>query len=293
MPRVDRAPRPDLLLAAVLAGLAPAALAQDEDADVEAPGANQGRVSLEVGSELSSAYFWRGYVLENSGLVTQPYVELSFALADGGDGGPWVDFSIGNWNSFHSEQTDATDDTSVPSWYEADFYGGLALGWDWGELGLEYLYQTYPNSDFNDVGEIVVTSTFYMPEAIGAWTGDLSLELGVEVDNSNIGDDEAIFLGVALGPEFELFGGAATLSIPVELGFSVDDFYLDENGDDDAFGYGAIGIELEVPLTDGDYGAWTLTGGVSMAFLGDALEEAHPDGDDDELWGFVGISMSY
>ena len=266
------------------------AIADDGDDPTEP--VNQGRLSFSLGADITSAYFFRGYLQEDSGFIFQPWAELGVTLADGSDDSPGVSLTFGNWNSFHSEETGATGD-NVDSWYESDLYGGITLNWDAFSLGASYTIYTYPNSDLNTVHEIAVIGGYSPPE--DAWCrdvfGDISLGVHFEVDNSNVGMDEAIYLELGFGPSFDVFD-ESTLSIPVTLGFSLDDYYVDPGGDDDFFGYGSIGADMAIPLCSGEYGDWAMNVGANLLFLGSAAEAAN-GGDDVELLGYVGVSVSY
>ena len=122
--------------------------------------------------------------------------------------------------------------------------------------------------------------------------GDISLGLYFEVDNSNVNTDEAIYMELGFGPSFDIFDAKATLSIPVVLGFSLDDYYIDGGGDDDFLGYASIGADVAIPLGSGPYGDWTLNAGVNLLFLGTAAEAAN-GGDDVEVYAYSGLSFSY
>jgi len=254
---------------------------------------NQGDLSFSLGAEITSAYFFRGYVQEDQGFIFQPWAELGVTLVEGVDNSPGVSLAFGNWNSFHSEKTGATE-PNVRSWYESDFYGGITLNWDAFSLGVSHTVYTYPNSDFNTVQEIGVTAGFSLPEDSMCHTvlGDISLGLHFEVDNSNVNTDEAIYMELGFGPSFDIFDEKATLSIPVTLGFSLDDYYIDDSGDDDFFGYASVGADVAIPLGSGAYGEWTLNVGGNLLFLGSAAETAN-GGDDVEVYGYVGLSFSY
>ncbi len=259
----------------------------------EVPEPNSGRISLDLGVDWTSEYFFRGYLQEDDGLIIQPWIEVGFSLKEAENEDDFsLSASLGIWNSFHSEKTGANG-TANDSWYEADLYGGLALGWKFLEFGVGYTFYTYPNNTaFDTVQELGLTLGIDLPEDDWTrWIGDLSLGIFIETDNSNVGPDEAVYFEFGFGPSFELMGGDATLSIPVTLGFSLDDYYVGAD-DDDTLGWASVGAMIEYPLGSGDFGDWTLTGGVNVLFLGDTAEAVNND-DDTAIVGFVGISMSY
>ena len=267
------------------------AIANDVDNPPEP--VNQGRLAFSLGTDITSQYFFRGYLQEDQGFIFQPWAELGVSIVDRMDNSPGVSLVFGSWSSLHSEKTGATE-PNLRAWYETDIYGGITLEWDGFSLGASYTVYTYPNSSFNTVQEIGVTAGFSLPEdtMFQKVLGDISIGLHFEVDNSNVNTDEAIYLELGFGPSFDIFEGEATLSIPVTLGFSLDDYYLDASGDDDFFGYGSIGADVTIPLGSGDYGEWTMNVGGNVLFLSSAAETAN-GGDDVEAIGYIGLSVSY
>lgn len=274
----------------ILAGTT-GALASTQDAPAEP--VNSGRVSFSLGLDVTTAYFFRGYVQEDSGLIAQPWAEVGFSLVEASDDTPGVSLTLGTWNSLHSQHTGATED-NIQAWYESDVYAGVALDWESFSLGLTYTTYTYPSSDFNTVEELGLSAGFALPdESVAAdILGDISVGLFAEIDNSNVNSEESLYLELGFGPSFDLDEQGATLSVPVTVGFSLDGYYEDSSGDDDFFGYASVSPQVSIPLTSGAYGAWDLTGGASLLVLGNAAEDAN-GGDSVEVLGFVGVSLSY
>ncbi|MEM7229054.1 MAG: hypothetical protein AAF432_09595 [Planctomycetota bacterium] len=275
-----------VMLAVVLsASMVLSARAQDE--------VNSGRISLELGADLTSASYFRGYRDEDSELIVQPYAEVGVAIREGMTflNEPDLDLFFGTWNALHEAQTDATDN-GKDIWYEADFYGGATLSWETVELGVTYTVYTYPNSDTETVHEVALIGTYDVPDDswVDAVFGDISLELALELDNSNVADDEAIFLGISGGPTFDLNEDDWTLSFPFEVGLSLDDYYVDDS--DDTFGYLSLGAVVEFPLHSGPYGDITMRAGVTGLLLGDATEVDNGD-DDLDGFAFIGVSVEY
>lgn len=267
------------------------AIANNADDIVEST--NLRNLSFSLGTDVTTAYFFRGYLQEDQGFIFQPWVELGVTLIEGVDNSPGVSLTFGNWNSFHSKKTGATE-SNVRSWYESDLYGGITLDWDAFSLGASYTVYAYPNSDTDTVQEIGVSAGFSLPDdtIVNTVLGDISFGVYFEVDNSNVAADEAIYAELGFGPSFDIFDEKATLSIPVTLGFSIDDYYDDPSGNDDFFGYASCGADVSIPLGSGSYGDWTLKLGGNLLFLGSAAEAANR-GDDFEVVGYIGMSFSF
>lgn len=277
-----------LILILVVCGITCITSAQEPNSSDLEP--NTGRVSVELGLDITSAYYFRGILQENNGAIVQPWTEIGFAIADGDDQSPSINAHLGTWNSLHSAHTGSTGN-GKDAWYESDLYGGVSFGWDAIELGVSYTIYTYPNSDFNTVQELGITLGIDLPdETLGAWLGDVTLGLHFEVDNSNVGADKATYFQLDLGPSFDIFEGNATLSIPVSLGLSVDDYYV--GTDDETFGFLSIGAAMELPLSSGEFGDITLNTGVTVLVLGDTTEAAN-NGDGSEVLAYAGVSLSF
>ena len=268
---------------------ASAALAQDDAPDAADP--NTGAIRVTGGVDLTTAYFFRGYLQEDQGLIVQPYANLYFDVAEG------VSAYVGTWNSVHEEQTGA-DPGTTGQWYENDVYAGVdfTLGESF-TLGAIYTAYTYPGGAFDTVEEI----GFKL-----AWddTGKTGLNIALkpyaaiyfETDDDNGTEDTYLELGIA--PTVYTFNedsdAPIALSVPVTLGLSIDDYYFDDTGDDELLGYGSIGIAASMPLPMPDkFGDWTLNGSVTLLQLfADGLEAVN-NGDNTEIIAKLGVSFAY
>lgn len=249
-------------------------------------------LSTSLGVDITSAYFFRGYLQEDDGFIAQPWFEVGAVLIEPGEGGDFqLDLAAGTWNSFHSEQTGALGG-SVDSWYENDIYAGLNLTTGQLSFGLLYTIYQYPNSTFNTVHEVGVTAS-YTPENETAVSilGTPSVGVFFEVDNSNVNDDPASFVQLAAGPTHALDeSGDTNISVPVELGLSLSDYY--EGDSDETFGYLSVGVGLDHTVHLERAGGLTFAAGVSLLFLGDTTEAVN-NGDDVEVVASIGVSLAY
>ncbi len=71
-----------------------------------------------------------------------------------------------------------------------------------------------------------------------------------------------------------------SLSFPVLAGLSVEDYYEDAMGSDDAFGFAQGGVAFSTVLNPAlaQGGSWTLSGGVHVLLLGDNLKAINGGG---------------
>ena len=262
-------------------------------ADVE--DINTGGLDLSAGVDVTTAYYFRGIIQENQGVIVQPYAQIGIDIAETDD--VEVAGYVGIWNSFHDEQT-GSDGAGPDIWYEADLYGGVGLGF--GDFGVDFIYTAYtsPNGAFNTVQEVGVAAA-YAGEADFGDNLNFGFEVGggvfFELDNTAFGDDEGIYAEVGITPSFgiEVRDQEVAIGIPVVLGFSIDDYY--EADDDDELGFVSVGVTAGVPLAfiPERYGDWSVSGALTGLFLvGDNLEDAN-SGDEFELIGTVGVSMTY
>jgi hypothetical protein len=252
--------------------------------------------SVDIGATVVSAYWWRGYVYENNGLITQPYIELGFPVSDGGADGPSIEAYVGMWNSLHSEKTDATD-TSVDAWYETDLYAGLVFEFESFDLEFIYTFYIYPNNeDFDDVQEAGIILGWYPDEEcwLGWLLGEPTVGIFGETRRSNVGDgpSEAAYLQIDFGPSVDLIPEKITATFPVQLGLSIDDYYEGENGEDETFGFVSVGVDLEIPLGTTNGIEATLNIGAVGIILGDNAQE-YNETSDTEGYLYANIGFSF
>lgn len=276
------------ILAMAAAGCSLPALSQEGEPIETAPSL----LSTSLGVDITTAYFFRGYRQEDDGFISQPWFEVGAVLIEPGEEGDFqLDLVAGTWNSFHSEQTGALGG-SVDSWYENDVYAGLNLTTGQLSFGLGYTIYQYPNSTFNTVHEVGLTAS-YTPqdETVAAILGSPSVGIYFEVDNSNVNDDPASFVQLAAGPTHALDeSGDTNISVPVELGLSLSDYY--EGDSDETFGYLSVGAGFDHTVHLERAGDLTFTAGVTLLFLGDTTEAVN-NGDDVEVVASIGVSLAY
>lgn len=120
-------------------------------------GTNEGKLSLDVGVDFTTDYYFRGIIQETDDSIIQSYAEVGLSLYEGpaGSGLNSISGTLGIWNSFHGGDSGADGAPSDPKfWYESDLYAGIAVGFaDLFELDFTYTLYTSPNGSFNDVGE--------------------------------------------------------------------------------------------------------------------------------------------
>ena len=265
---------------------------QEEDT-----GPNTGKISVLAGIDLATAYYFRGYNQEDTGIILQPYANLYVKLHEGEE--QTVTAYVGTWNSWHEVGTLA-DPGAPGQWYESDFIAGV----DWGiapfTIGFIYTAYTYPGGAFDTIQELGVKLSWddadfaedKLPFALKPYIG-----VYAETNDENGSEDWYGEIGINPGVYTIDEDGKypVSLSVPITVGFSLKDYYFDDGGDETFLGYGSIGLTAGVPMAfiPEDYGTWTLTGSVQYIHLfAETLDDLNA-GDDWDVIGKVGISVAY
>ena len=266
-------------------------------AEPEAYDPNPGALTLTGGLDWTTAYFFRGYNQEDTGLILQPYATITAALVSNDNF--TLNGYVGTWNSFHDKKTAASGNGNS-SWYESDLFGGLDFVFGKFTIGTVYTFYTYPNGAFHTIQEIGFKvayddTDFMKDKGIGFGLKPYAA-VYFETDDGNGTEDSYLEFGIT--PSFgvgNVAGKPVTIAVPVVLGCSIDDYYLDSSGDNEFFGYGSVGLFASIPLGEtGKFGTWTLTGGVQFIELfADSAEIVNDGGKSNEFLGKVGVSFAY
>ena len=299
-----------MCMCAILAMLVSPVMAQEEGA---ATGPNTGAVSFSMGVDFTTAYFFRGILQQDQGLIYQPYADATFQLSDA------LSVYLGTWNSIHDETGDGVDG----QWYESDFFigAGYAIS-ECLSLDVSYIWLNAPANNgaaglglgiagvnYDEWSQEVNIALAYDDSALWGDSFD-GLQpyvlVGIETSGSSdeggdgFGSDKGTYYEIGIAPSFTVVDSATspiTLTIPVTLGLG-DNYFeaLDDNGNtyDETFGFLDIGLDFGMPLSfvPAQFGSWEAAAGVHFLFLGDSNED-YNDGDDFEIIGTFGISMSY
>lgn len=255
--------------------------------------------SLQLNLDLTNQYFYHGIIQEDSGLIVQPSARLTVNIFERDDFK--IDGVLGVWNSVHSQKTGAASQANsdlTDYWYESDLLAGLMLTKEKFTLTTTYTLLTSPSDAFQTVEELDFILAYDDSELLGKLSLHPYVLLGIETgangsDGADANPGTYLELGVAPGFSFEVGNTPVSLSFPLSVGLSLDDYYQDAAGEDDLFGFAQVGMKASVPLPFGDqYGQWTLNAGVSALFLGEHTAQFN-NGDDTEIIGSVGLQLSF
>lgn len=255
------------------------------------------RVTLLVGADIPSVYFFRGIRQEADPAFTlQPYVDVGFAASDR------VNINVGLWNSVHTGSSGTGCECGASALYETDFYASATFAAGKIKPGVLFTAYTSPNDFFPAVHELAFFATFddsamavpLSPKVTLATEigGDGSADLG-----STPGAHRGTYLEFAVRPSFKLGTTSATLSVPARVGLSVRNYYemFGEAGDttDSTFGFFQVGAVLGVPLPAAGGASWEIHAGVDFYRLGEHVHRQYNAGDKTQPVASVGLSGTF
>lgn len=271
-----------------------------------APGAeekppNTGRVSLSLGADWASAYYFRGIAnVQNGGSNVQPYAEVGFKLLENQGPLSSLVFAPGIWNNFQYGDDGRLVEPSDPRfWFESDLYLKLsATWWDTLTTAVTYTYYTSPNDSFTTYADVGLS--FGLNDS--KWLGDFALNPSLLVAFETKGEalasangQKGIYMGIGLAPGYTFFTDASTpltVSLPLTFGFSLKDYYTVDGGQ--TFGYFSGGplFTAQLKFIPPAYGNWALKAGVQLLVLNTNLEQVNT-GESFVPIGSIGLAMTY
>jgi len=284
----------------------PAAAMAEEGTAAKTP--DGGSVSLSVGVDWTTQYFFRGIVQETKSLIMQPYIQAGWTVFKSTGTLSSVGLSAGVWNSLHTGPTgsDAADGVvsanGPRAWYEADLYAGMSIGLaELVSLGLTYTAYTSPNGIFGVTHELAPSislddSSFFSGMMGGRFGGfQPSVTVAVELKGGAVGD-KGTYVGLGLEPGVSIYEGSAasvSAAIPLTLGLGAGDYYDDGAGNTNAFGYfsAAAKVGLGLGFIPAALGSWELAATGQLLVLGDQMKQLN-SGDGTEFIFTMGLSNS-
>ncbi|MEO8602794.1 MAG: hypothetical protein ABI629_09475 [bacterium] len=266
----------------------------------EAPGPNQGRVSFSFNSDFTTAYVFRGIVLERDGFIWQPSADIALKVYEGDGFLKTASLNFGIWNSVQSEHTDARG-TGPSNLYETDYYPGFTLGWSPGiETSLTYTIYTSPNGAFSTVQQLDLGLAYDDSELLGPFAFSPTATFSFELENTSFGNKKGDYFeltgepGIDLSLPFDPDGNyPITASLPLALGLSMNDYYEDGTHNQ-TFGFFSFGVGLSMPLSfiPKDLGAWSVGTAINVYCLSQTLKQV-AENDNPFPVGTASISMEY
>lgn len=286
---------------ALVCSLAATARAEEEAPAAE-EGPNLGAISLTIDNSFTTAYMFRGIMSVRDGLIYQPSFQVGVNLFEAEEGVVRsVDVGMGVWFSLQTENYNHNPGTD--GFYEADYYPSLSVEWAGGlTTSITFYDYTSPNNAFTqDVHEIAVDLAYDDSELLGAFALNPTATFAFETHATSFGTGKgSVFeLGLEPGAEVTIPCEACdaypiSLTFPFKMGISMDEYYNDNAGEDDTFGYARLGFHFGVPIAciPPRFGAWSVTNGLDVYFLSDALEAYNQNDEVFPVWT-SSITMEY
>ena len=231
-------------------------------------------ITGDLGVTMITQYISRGLVLENQGVIAQPYLDLYFKLYEGTGFINKVTFNLGLWDDINSHVQNQV--TTVRNWYESDYTAGFTVTMAKNfSATLSYFEFDSPSSNFDTARSINLNLAYDDTDLLGAFAIHPHVTILAELNSTGAAglDGHGYYFELGIAPSYTFAKGSTypvTFSVPITVGLGDDRFY---NGDN--FGYVSTGAQLSVPLAfiPSCYGAWTFSGGYTWYYLGDQLQE--------------------
>lgn len=260
-------------------------------------------LSVSGGFDFVDKYFFRGIIVQNQGLMVQPYLDVNVDLGGVQEG---LSMVVGTWHHVSESNTPANIGSSAHQ--EFDWYVGLSMPLaDNVEGSLTYTEYSVPAGGAT-VDEISFGVSLDDSEAFGGMGLSPYLLIAVELNGGAdggfaTGGESGIYLEIGIEPTFELVQSETNpidLAIPIVVGLSLDDYFEttapttpgNATPDDETLGFISVSLVCSTPFhwIPEEYGAWTLSAGVEFLFLGDNNEDMN-GGEDSEINVSIGLSF--
>lgn len=257
---------------------------------------NPGNLTFTGSMDFLNTYMFRGIRQDDTKVIMWPALDLGMSVYSGDGALKAVGLNVGSWNSLHTGEA-GSEGKSGKLWYEGDFYATMGLGFGGGvSLGTTYTAYTSPNNMFSTVKEIAVKlavdDSAYMGKGALKPYGLVAVELDTApgLGQADAGENAGTYVELGVAPGWA--ATAASLTFPVKVGLSLNDYY-ELAGIDNKFGYFSVAGIVTVPIgSTTSFGAWNVHGGVEFQALGDTTKVIN-GGDAQKVIGSFGIGLSY
>ena len=248
-------------------------------------------ITGDLGVNFVSQYISRGLVLENQGVIAQPYADLYFSLYEGTGFINKVSLNLGIWSSLHSREVPGS---TTAAWYEFDWTPGIAVTFAKNfTLTSSYFEFDSPNDSFKTARSANFRLDFNDADYLKAFALHPHVTYLRELEGkAGSGTHQGNYYEVGVAPGLPAYG-PLTVTFPVTAGFGSSRFYQHNQG----VGYISAGANAAVALSfiPASYGTWTFNAGVTYYYLVGALSYAtsvQPNDHND--WVFNGgVGMTF
>ncbi len=269
--------------------------ASDGKKQVVAPEAPvQSWITGDIGDTVTNEYISRGIVLENQGVINQPYLDLFFKVYEGKGFINSVSVQLSFWSSIHTKSRFAAPGSTTRNWYEFDWDPGITMTFlkNW-TYTVQYFEFDSPSDSFQPARSINQTLALNDSDMMGAYSA-FALHPHVTVlaeipgdGRAGTGNHEGWYLEQGIAPSYTLMPKSdypLTLTLPITGGEGTKEFYSLQAPAPKAaqrgtnFGFVSAGVTLSVPLAfvPKQIGSWTASAGYTFYYIGQTVAELSP-----------------
>ena len=248
-------------------------------------------ITGDLGVTLVSEYLSRGLVLENQGVIAQPYLDLYFKLYEGTGFINKVVFNLGLWSSIHSHVQPIGSTDTTRNWYEFDYTPGVSVTFAKNfTFTASYFEFDSPASAFDTARSLNFNLAYDDTDLLGKFALHPHVTYLRELDAPGFAglQPNGNYYELGLAPGFT--AGPVTITIPLTVGLGSQGFYQS-----DTFGYASGGVQLSIPISfiPDCYGKWTFSGGYTYYRLGTDVADATATGHRNQnvFQGAIGLTF--
>lgn len=172
-----------------------------------------------------------------------------------------------------------------------------------GDLSADFKYTWYNASPFAEFAPIQEVGVKLAYDVLGAWRDpERSYNFGLKpygaiyYETLNSATQEGTYAETGLEPFVQccLCGRKVGISLPVFVGLSVDNYFVNAAGQNEPFGYVSGGMAVSMPIFPAaKFGSWFCTVSAQYMYLSAESLRIANGGDPNAFIGKVGIGFSY
>ena len=266
--------------------------ASDGKKQVVAPEAPvQSWITGDIGDTVTNEYISRGIVLENQGVINQPYLDLFFKVYEGKGFINSVSVQLSFWSSIHTKSRFAGAGSTTKNWYEFDWDPGITMTFlkNW-TYTVQYFEFDSPSDSFQPARSINQTIALNDSDMMGTFALHPHVTVLAEIPGdgrAGTGNHEGWYFEQGIAPSYTLMPKSEypiTLTFPITGGEGTKEFYslqapapaASRQGTN--FGFVSAGVTVSVPLAfvPKQIGSWTASAGYTAYYIGEAVASLSP-----------------
>jgi len=254
-------------------------------------------ITGDLGVNFVSEYISRGFIVENKGVIAQPYVDLYLPLYQGTGAIDKVVLNLGLWSSINSHATGAAKGNTVRDWNELDWTPGVSVTFLKNfTITPSYFEFDSPNGAYNPSRNFNLRLDYSDADLLGAFALHPHVTYLKELSGKNTNapaNKKGDYYEVGIVPGLPAFG-PVTVTLPVVAGFGSAGFYAG----DKHFGYASAGpnVAIAIPCVPARLGVWSVNFGATYYYMHSAaaLTPADYTTGNNSQWVFNGgVGMTF